>query len=109
MTDTTIFPRRKIAPASPPPSLDSGIRDLLSQLRASSTRDTFDVLADATNSYFKAKARLTSSNLFTGRDVDNLITVWQILLDVGRTDPADLAGPRQSSGPKSGSEEGGEG
>ena len=76
-----------------PAEVETGIRDILSKLKASATKDTLDVLADATNSYVKAMVRLTSNGTFRAKDVDNLLTVWQILLDVGKPDAGEFAKP----------------
>lgn len=101
MTEAPTFLKRRPVTPTTPAQVETGIRDILAKLKATADRDTFDVLADATNSYIKAKVRLTSEGTFRARDVDNLITVWQIMLDVGRTDPNEFA-PTRSSGPNSG-------
>lgn len=79
-----------------PEAVESGIRDILSKLKASADAEVFTVLASATNTYVQAMVRLTGQGAFTARDIDNLITVWQILLDVGRAEPAAYAPSRQA-------------
>lgn len=89
----------------PPPvaTLETGVRDILAKLKASADSEVCEVLAGATNVYSAAIIRFRGNQVFTARDIDHLITVWQILLDVKREpDPVNYAA--RSSGPKSGSE-----
>lgn len=97
MTETPTFLRRKI---SAPPTIDSDIRDILARLKASADRDVCEVLAGATNVYLNAIVRFTGQGMFKAKDVDNLITVWQILLDVGRADLAEFAGRSNENDPQ---------
>ena len=78
------IPRIKPQPIEPEDEVESSIRSLLSNLRASADRDTFEVLASATNTYLTALIRFTGQGAITARDIDNLLTVWQIMLDVGK-------------------------
>lgn len=88
MTDAPTFIRRK-------PKVDvveTGIISLLANLRAQADRDVFEVLASATNSYMTAMIRFGGRNSFKARDIDHLLTIWQIMLDAGK-DQADFAPP----------------
>lgn len=102
MIDTPTFIKRR--PMAPAASVDSDIRQILSNLKATANRDVFEVLAGATNTYLNAVIRFTGQGSLVAKDIDNLLTVWQIMLDVGK-DRVDFTGGGQSSGPKSGPEE----
>lgn len=88
--------RRPVPEAAQPVEVESSIRTLLSTLRANADRDTFEVLASATNTYLNAVVRFTGQGSLGAKDMDNLLTVWQIMLDVGK-DRMDYA-PRNSDG-----------
>lgn len=80
MTDAPTFLRRK--PVEP--SVEDGLRSLLANLRSQASTDTFAVLADATNAYLGAVVRFTGQGKLAPVDIDHLLTVWQIMLDVGQ-------------------------
>lgn len=80
-TPTFLNPRRR--PKDAPP-IETGVRDILSSLKASADFDTCRVLASATNTYTEAILRLRSDGVWTAQDISNLVTIWEILLDVGR-------------------------
>ena len=76
--------RRPVPEAAQPVEVESSIRTLLSTLRANADRDTFEVLASATNTYLNAVVRFTGQGSLGAKDMDSLLTVWQIMLDVGK-------------------------
>lgn len=88
----------------PPPvaTLETGVRDILARLKATADSEVCEVLAGATNVYSSAIIRFRGNAIFTAKDIDHLITVWQILLDVKREPEANYSG--RSSGPNSGPE-----
>ena len=87
----------------PKPDLETGVRDILAKLKASADTDVCEVLASATNVYSPAMIRFRGNAAFAAKDIDHLLTVWQILLDVKREPEQNYA---PSIGPKSGVEPG---
>lgn len=98
MNDLPKFVRQP-KPAPEPAEVESSIRTLLHNLRTSADRDTYEVLASATNTYLTALIRFTGQGVLAPKDIDSLLTVWQIMLDVGK-DRVDYA-PRQRQEPES--------
>ena len=94
MNDLPKFIRQPKPSPAPPEEVETSIRSLLSSLRAGADRDTFEVLASATNTYLTALIRFTGQGVLVSRDIDNLLTVWQILLDVGK-DRVDYSNGKQ--------------
>lgn len=87
MTDPTTFRPRKLPQTTGlavPNAIESDIHTLLSSLRSNASNDIYTVLAGATNTYLDAVIRFTGNGKLAPADIDNLLTVWQIMLDVGR-------------------------
>lgn len=68
-------------------NLESSVRDLLANLRASHDADTAEVLAKATNVYLEAILRFRSTSVFTASDVVALFGIWEALLNVTKSTP----------------------
>jgi len=81
-------------PTIPRPDLETGVRDILAKLKANADHEVCEVLAGATNVYSAAIIRFRGNSAFTAKDIDHLITVWQILLDVKREPEADFTSGR---------------
>ena len=90
MTDTPTFLRRKAAP-----DLETGVRDILSRLRATTDREVSEVLAGATNIYMNAIIRFRGDGLFKAADIQSMFTIWQILLDVRKEPEPDYTSGKE--------------
>lgn len=74
-----------------PTTLDTGIRDLLSRLRATADNDTHEVLSGALNIYSAAMIRFRGNATFGPGDTKALLGIWQTLLDIPKANPEGYA------------------
>lgn len=77
------FPRRPSRPVDPN-SVESEIRNLVSNLRTTADNDTRAIIAGGTNCYIAAMNKFRGETYFTESDVTRLLTIWETLLDAGR-------------------------
>lgn len=78
---------RRVRPQKP--ELETGIVDLLANLHKQASQDIFAVLAGAVNSYMTAMIRFGGRQDFQAKDIDHIITIWQIMLDAGKVQIVD--------------------
>ena len=78
-------PFRRRAAVADPSSLEAGVRDILSDLRAQTDIDCAKVLSHAVNTYLHAIGTFRGSIHWGPEDITAIFGIWEILLNASRS------------------------